>query len=130
MTTSDDGRAYVKYVDEDGGEVSLPGYLDARPSIVEPGDVLSIREEFADEITSTDRFVSTDAPAAESSPNERLTKAELADKLNAGAGFGDDLVDPEAYTKAELVELADAHDRLFPEPIGETGDNATEGDRQ
>lgn len=116
-------RSWVKYdPPEDTGEVSLPGYLAADPSYVSPGDVFSIDSTYLDEVVAVPdegdpRFVEVDEPAGDvASPNAKLTRAQLADKLN-----GDD--DPDAdpsytgqETKADLVAAADEYDRTHPEP--------------
>ena len=114
---TDNGRTFVQYVDDDGGEISLPGYLDARPSIVSPGDSFSILEDYAGEVLSSDRFVEVDA--FDSSPHAGMTKTELAKLLD---------VDSTSHTKDELVSLADARARMFPPVPGATGDNAIDGD--
>lgn len=101
--TTQDGRSFVQYVDDDGGEISLPGYLDARPSIVSPGDVFSILEEYADEVLASDRFVESDVPE----PYPGMTKAEIVET------YGLD-VNPDANTRDELVVLADDRARMFP----------------
>lgn len=114
-TPSAPSRAWIKYdPPEDTGEVSLPGYLAADPSYVSPGDVFSIDATFLDEVTGGDRFAQVDEPSeAEASPNASLTRAQLAEKLNAG--------DPDqSYTgqepKADLVAAADEYDRTHPLP--------------
>lgn len=112
-TTETDPRAWVRYdPDEDTGEVSLPGYVEALPSIVKPGDVFSVPREQLDELTAggtSTLFVAAPDHKAKS-PNEALTREQLAEKLG----------DPDLATepKPELVELADEHDRLYPEPAG------------
>jgi hypothetical protein len=111
MTTSN-GRTFVEYVDDEGGEISLPGYLDATPSIVRPGDTFSILAEHADEVLAAARFVETDVPA---DPLERMTKAELAEQLGSR-------VDPNDYTKPQLVDLVRDRARMFPPVPGESAD--------
>lgn len=126
MAVTSDGRAFVQYLDGDdvdASETSLPGYLNALPSIVSPGDVFSIDADYLEEITAGDepRFVEVDEPKAssgETSPNAGLTKTELGEKL------GLDAATVKATSKDDLVELADEYDRTHPEPIGATGDNA------
>lgn len=112
---TDDGRTYVQYRDEDGGDVSLPGYLDARPSIVSPGDTFSIREEYAGEVLASDRFVEASAPSS----SDSRTKAELAEIVG---------VNPDDYTKGELESLVADRERMYPPVPGATGDNAGDPD--
>lgn len=108
MTTDTPGRAFARYNSDDPGPVSLPGYLLANPSQVSPGDVFEYSDEFSEDLLESGRFtaVSADEVAA-ASPNERLTKAQLAEKLD---------VDASRYSKAELVTMADDHDRANPPP--------------
>lgn len=115
-------RVWLEYrPDEDTGEVALPGYVNAIPSYLSPGTVFSADRVWLDELTQggeSSRFVVVDAPSS-ASPNESLTKAELAAKLGMDAGAESN------YTKDELVQLADEFDRLHPEPPGA---DASEGD--
>lgn len=106
--TDTPGRVFARYNSDDEAPVSLPGYLAANPSQVAPGDVFEYDAAFSDDLVGDDRFtaVSADAVAA-SSPNAKLTKAVLAGRLD---------VDPNAYTKAELVSMADDYDRANPPP--------------
>lgn len=103
-------RAWIRYDSDDAGAVSLPGYVNPIPLVVEPGDVFSIDADHADDVTASDRFVAVDEPVG-SSANGKLTKAQLAAKL------GDD-VDPNAHSKADLVAMADDYDLTHPEPPG------------
>jgi hypothetical protein len=118
QTPESSPRVWIQYQSEDTGEVALPGYLNATPSYLTPGTVFSVDREFLDELTQggeSDRFVEVDEPS--SSPNAGRTKPELADRLG---------LDPAAYSKEELVRLADEYDRLHPEPpafVPHTGDD-------
>lgn len=47
-------RQRIKYVDTGSGEVSLPGYMNAIPSIISPGDVFEVDGEYADVMLSGD----------------------------------------------------------------------------
>lgn len=47
-------RVRVKYVDAGSGEVSLPGYMNAIPSIISPGDVFEVDSDYADVMLSGD----------------------------------------------------------------------------
>lgn len=103
-----DPRVWVLYdPEEDTGEVSLPGYLGALPSIIRPGDVFALPddEHLDDVLGEGTRFTETEQPAQES-PNAALTKEQLAEKLG----------DPELAKdpKPALIELADEHDRTHP----------------
>lgn len=121
------GRAWIRFDDKDAGEVSLPGYLNPIPSIVTAGDVFSIDATYAGEITAggdSTRFVEVDEPT-EKSPNDKLTKAKLAAKLNEGREG--DAIDPADYSKDELVALADEYDRMHPEPTGSAADSTVDG---
>lgn len=116
-------RVAIRYVSEEPGEISLPGYLNPLPSIVEPGDVFTVEGSLAGEVTIADRFelVGEATPEllveiAPKSPNEGLLKAELGEKL----GLSD--ADVEATLHVDLVELADEHDRLNPQPPGADDD--------
>jgi hypothetical protein len=104
-------RAAARYVDEDAGEVSLPGYVNAIPSIVSPGDVFTYDAAFAGDL-DPDRFVEVDVDEASRSPYDRQTKAELGQLLG---------VDPDAYSKGDLVSLADDRARMFPPVPGAAG---------
>lgn len=118
-------RAWVRYESDDPSPVSLPEYVNPLPSIVEPGDVFSVEASWVDDVTSSARFVKVDEPER-SSPNASLTKAQLAEKLNA-ADYPETDLNPDAYTKAQLVVMADAYDASHPEPpVGPT-DEDTEG---
>lgn len=104
-STPPPGRTWIQYDPaEDTGEISLPGYLDAVPSVLKPGDVFSLPDAQAAEVIGG-RFVEVDEPKVESA-NGKLTKAELAEKL------GDESLESEP--KADLVSLADELDRMTP----------------
>lgn len=95
--------AWIEYVE--GDECSLPGYLNAVPSIVSAGDVFSIDGQYLDEVTVSDRFVEAYPPTPiELSPNGDLTKAELGDKL------GLDEAAVRRASKESLVAQADELD--------------------
>lgn len=120
-TQTPDPRAWVRYDSDEAAPVQLPGYLNALPSIVTPGVVVELDREYLDEVTArgeSTRFVVVDEPVAAPSPNEKLTKEQLAEKL----GDPDLAKDP----KPALVELADELDRMTP-PIPEQS-NAGEGE--
>lgn len=118
-------RVGARYVSDEPGEVSLPGFLNAVPSIVGPGDEFSFEGSQAVELFRSPRFeeatlpepVTEEPPAA--SPNEKLTKAELGEKL----GIPVDVV--EDTLKDDLVAQADELDAWVapvfvptPEPSG------------
>lgn len=106
--TTPPGRVFARYDSDDPGTVSLPGYLSANPSQVAPGDTFEYADEFSDDVLAGGRFTAvSDDEVAAASPNERLTKAQLAEKLDVTAAD---------YTKAELVSMADDHDRANPPP--------------
>jgi len=114
-------RAWIRYQSDDSGEVALPGYLNATPSYLTPGTVFSVEREFVDELTQggeSERFVEVEEPSA--SPNESLTKPELAEKIGEPGA-------EDRYSKEELVQLADEYDRLNPTPpsdfVPHTGDD-------
>jgi hypothetical protein len=112
-TETADPRAWVQFHSDEAAPVILPGYLNALPGIVAAGDVFSIDAEFLDEITAggdSERFTVAEQPKADS-PNEALTKAELAEKAG-----NPDLVDQ--HDKGELVTIADEVDRMHPQPVG------------
>lgn len=106
--TEKNGRAWYTYQGEE--PASLPEYLNPLPGIVEPGDRFSVDATRAGDVTG-DRFTPADPPTDGGSPNAALTKAQLAEKLG-DPSLADD------HTKAELVALADDHDKSTPEPIG------------
>lgn len=110
-------RAAATYVDEDGGEISLPGYLAAVPGIVSPGDTFTFDSAYRVEVFAGERFDEADLDAATRSPHERLTKAQLGEILG---------VDPEPYAKGDLVTLADDRARMFPPVPGESADPVAE----
>lgn len=126
-----DPRAWVLYSpdQEDAGEVSLPGVLDARPSIVSPGDRFSIDRDFLDELTAggqSERFVAIVDPAEleelTQSPNAGLPLEELAEKI--GEKRLQELEETARrrgveVTPDDLVTLADEHDRMHPQPVGD-----------
>lgn len=116
-------RAWIRYDSDDPTPVALPGYLNPVPLVVAPGGVFSVDPDRADELTEGARFTRTEEPAA-ASPNAGLTKAQLADKLNAGRDAGEE-IDPADYTKADLVAMADAYDFTNPPPPGGPTDTGT-----
>lgn len=116
QTPDTPSRAWMKYdpPEGDSGEVSLPGYLEAIPSIVAPGDVFSIDATFSDELLVEGGRFSAAAEPADASPNAKLTRAQLADRVNAHREESDQV--SADLPKGELVALADEVDRMFPDP--------------
>lgn len=108
--TDTPGRAFARYRADDDLPVSLPGYLSAEPSQVAAGDVFSYDTAGVPEGEELDPYrfepVSADEVSA-LSPNAKLTKAVLAERLG---------VEASAYSKADLVSMADDADRANPAP--------------
>lgn len=112
------GRASVRYVSDEPGAISLPGFLNPNPGIVEPGDVFTVDPSVVKELSRSPRFEILGDDYEPPSGNESLSKAELGDKL------GLDEAEVKKLSKADLVALADEHDAANPEPpVDPDGEN-------
>lgn len=110
---SRDGRVFFRY--DDDGPVSLPGYLDARPGVVDRGTVFSVPEDEAGDLVG-DRFVATDPPAVVTAVvDENATIAELLDLLPDDARQ-----DAPSSPKSAVVEYVDSYLRANPAPPDDT----------
>jgi hypothetical protein len=125
-------RAFARYDSEEPAEVSLPGYLNAIPSIVSPGDVFSFEPEYAEQLTAGDssRFTIVDEDDAVS-PYADLTIAELLELLPA-----DEAEALKNSNKPEILAAVDEWKFTHPDPPGapntigadEDPDTVTPGD--
>lgn len=107
-------RAFARYDSDEPAEVSLPGYLNATPSIVTPGQTFSFDPEYAEQLTAGDesRFTLVDEDEAVS-PYADLTIAELLDELPEGLA-----ADLKSANKPEILAAVDDHKRTHPDPPG------------
>ena len=112
-----DGRVFGRIHRDGDDEVTLPGYLDARPSILRDGDVFSVPADYAAHVFTpgTEVFEVIEPPAE---PllyvSESETIAELLDSLPE-----DVREDAPASPKAAVAAFVDDYRRTHPEPSGQ-----------
>lgn len=126
----DTGRLTLRYApvdDADQSEVSLPGYLDAVPSIIAPGDLFTVPvsalEDSPDGRVLPGPFVIVDAPALHVVTPPDATIAELRAMLPE-----DVRDDCPTGPKRAVVEYVEAYLRDHPTPPGPSGDDTLDPD--
>lgn len=129
-------RVRLRYHSDDPSPVALPAYMNARPSIVEPGDVVEVDEQVADAALATEE---RDGEPVRLDP--RWERVDVSTEIGPYAGVS--LAELRATaekrdvdltgrrSRADVIAALEAADLADPEPPGNPDEDATittEGD--